>query len=305
MVPVDRAKFLKPFDSDPVTKELVNFFYGRPVSHSTNRKGSSSKEMTILALKAIQDSSKLEFEKVLEDLSRRRITDDANWIYDDFLLFALITGARLFKSKTDFLNRICEHRISIQVGREGEVAQTFRAIIQQQKGAPSKYLVLVCSIYEGLTDFDDEFVNQAYDQAVDSLSQKGEAPFRRLLALKAYDSVVSLKGLEDKKFHQAHQDFIDTFSRRASILANSIFYSFLFLVTIVWGYVFYVYLSEPASETSVVQKIVGGGLVLAPWVVLFKKKCVVQTIVNHLFLYCGGQKRSALLLKKQSNVEPR
>lgn len=215
MVSVDRDAYLKPFMEDAVTREFINFLNSESVCEPDGARLSSTKEMTIVALKSIQTNSKVKYDTVIQEISRRRITEDVDWIYDDFLLFALVIGACIFRGNKDFLGQICQHRMSVQTGKDRELATTFSAVLQGHKDGPAKYLLLVCKTFIDDSDFDLQLVNSAFIEASALLSSAVEPPFRRLIALKAHDSAVLLKGLNDCESLQMQKRFLLKFDSRS------------------------------------------------------------------------------------------
>jgi len=298
MVFVDREAYLKPFMGDPVTREFVNFLNKKPVCEPDGARLSSTKEMTIVALKSIQTNSKDKYEGIMQEISRRRISDDADWLYDDFLLFALVTGACIFRSNTDFLGQICQHRMSIQTGRDRDLATTFNAVLQGHKDGPAKYLLLVCKALINDSELDVQLVNLAFIEACALLSSSGEPPFRRLIALKAHDSAVLLKGLTNWESHQTQNRFLLKFDSRSRAFSNIIFFSILIFITVIWGFLAYGYLHGTQSQASNAGKLFALGIIIAPWAVLIRKASIINWIQRMFYHLWGASTREEILPKE-------
>ena len=62
------------------------------------------------AAKAVATTNRSEFLDVVSELRSRKVKEDADWVLDDFLLFALVVGAKKFQTDCDLCRDVLAAR---------------------------------------------------------------------------------------------------------------------------------------------------------------------------------------------------
>lgn len=273
--------------ADAVASQLVRFLGGEHVKPLPAARRSNTRDLTVLLLNATQSGDQREAKALLDELARRKITDDSDWVYDNFLLFACVAASKRFGLDTPMLGDVCRKRMSVQTGEESAITRTFQSLLDGQNDAPVRYLLLAFEVCGCVARPSDEVLSAAYKQALGVLADEGSTVFRKLVAAVARDRVVALKGLDDPDLRRNQGLFIQTAARRTRIVANVLYWVLLALVSIAWASAVYLYLLGSERSSGLVEKLLSLGFVLAPIGVFRSRNEIAGWIERTLFFALG------------------
>src|SRR5947207_12492456 len=121
MVLVDRRELLSRFSGSAVVQALAGYLL-LGITPSHDRAGNSERDqITIAVIRSIALNDRNVFEEAFTAIRRRQINEEADWIFDNYLLFALVTAGLRFGADLTFAQRALETRRLLQSGREMEV----------------------------------------------------------------------------------------------------------------------------------------------------------------------------------------
>lgn len=187
-----RNDFIADWRSAPSTNFAYSLVFG---------KSCEALEATTIgdrAARAVATNDKDSFVSAINELNRRKIKPESDWVLDDFLLFALITGARKFQVGKELCNAIISERRPTNA-LESALHGAFRGISQNAyaiEGEFSFVKLVFCDI-TGQLRIDSNIAQTVYAELTNSELFAKLENFPKLLAYRAFDLLV-LHGIENK-----------------------------------------------------------------------------------------------------------
>lgn len=264
--------------ANPVAQATRSFLYGALVECSLAARPSTTAYLIPAALKAIADDSRENFAQVYTEIRRRKVQPDADWVFDNFLLFALTVGVLKFREDRAFLAEICRQRIALQQGAELELAQALEALIRDEMPSAHLDLVLVVKAAAGGTEFDKAMVKSAYVKAKKTLAAGGTDPFQVLIAQRAADLAFEHSDLASVSVNALTQRF----KKRAAVVASVLFWLICLGCLSAFGWLLWYFFLGSGKAEAIADKLISLGVGGAPLVVFAAKKRIETTISNRL-----------------------
>ena len=127
-----RNRFIEELQGEPSTNFAYCFVFGKPVELH------DSPHITLRAAESVASNNKSTFKGVIEELSRRKVKPDSDWVLDDLLLFVLLVGASKFKIGHELCNSILEGRQPKNTA-DRALQNSFHSISQKALAVEGKY----------------------------------------------------------------------------------------------------------------------------------------------------------------------
>lgn len=293
MVPVDRAAFYAALSPDPVVRALTGFLFDAATPRADMPGLSIRGQITVDALRALALGDRELFAKAYGEIRTRRISDDADWIYDDYLLFALCVGARRYSTDRDFLLQVLDQRRKVQGGpAERELIEEYVKLLDASAQCTGSPVLIVGRFLAGdLGHAAKDFI-PAYRRAISALARTDTSEFLRIVSVKAVDVVVECSPVSVA----VPSVFWQNFERRSRQVAFAIYGLLCLVVALVWCYLGAHYLFGSGTAANVAEKLFSMSLVLAPSAVLFARNRVVHSVQRILIRFWGGNELAGKLI---------
>ena len=181
-----RNGFLKQLEADPDARVMVAFIFGKDISSlSTNGR------LADQVVNAIVNSDSKAFQDIVGELNERKIHASSDWIYDDYLLLALVVASRKF----DYGNSLCKNILGSQNATEKESQSLHTALLQYVAGsnAVDGDFSFAKFVFRELINPEELKLEEARTvyRELTSIADLHSLPtMPRLLALRAFDLVV-------------------------------------------------------------------------------------------------------------------
>ena len=181
-----RNAFMAELAADPEAKTMVTFIGGGDGGVPAAR-GRLANRIAIAVLK----SDKNEFQNIVDELGERKLSPDAEWIKDDYLLFSLAVASRKFEAGQELTQSI----LQAQQVSESESKKLHSALSQFAFGSSSidgeySFAKLVLRELVAPADLALSDARVVYGELV-SLGDTSSLPtLPRLLANRAFDIIV-------------------------------------------------------------------------------------------------------------------
>lgn len=293
MVPVNRNEFRVELSDDPVVQGFADLILLGKLPSTTAAGLSQRGRITMQALHAIATGGSGEFAVAFQEISRRQITDDADWLYDDYLLFALIVGKRRFGADGQFLSKVLDQRRKVQGSHGRELLDDFEKLMSQDTAAHSPVL-LVGTFLSGQLGHRSDGLIAAYRLATSALFDPRASEFLRILAMRTVDLVVECSPMSDA----IPAVFWRTFQCRATRIAQFTHFLLCVLVAFIWCYLGAYFLFGSGAIATWAEKLFGMSLVIAPSGVLLARRKVVCTLKFWIIRFWGGSELASKLAKE-------
>lgn len=283
--------------TDPVAQATRSFLYGVPVESSLAIRPSTTAYLIPTALKAIADGNREAFAQAYAEIRRRKVQPDADWVFDNFLLFALTTGVLKFREDRAFLNEICRQRVAVQQGAELELVRGLEAVVRGETPPSQLGLALVVKAAAGTTEFDAAIVKGAYAQAKKLLATGSTDQFQLLMAQRAADLAFEHSVLASVSVSA----LVERFQKRASIVAAVLFWMLCLGCFSVFGWLLWYFFLGSGKAEAIADKLISLGVGGAPLVVFGAKKRIQTTIANRLQQFWLGMPVTATSKREVRN----
>ena len=181
-----RNAFMAELAADPEAKTMVTFIGGVDGGVPAAR-GRLANRIAIAVLK----SDKNEFQNIVDELGERKLSPDAEWIKDDYLIFSLAVASRKFDAGKELTQGI----LRIQQISDGESKKLHSALTQFAFGSNSidgeySFAKLVLNELVSPSELELRDARVVYSELV-SLGDFSSMPtLPRLLANRAFDIIV-------------------------------------------------------------------------------------------------------------------
>lgn len=193
MVSLDgRNQFIDDLRNAPSTQFAFALVFGE------SRKIAEATTVADRAVRAIATNNQVAFAEVIEELRRRKVKADSDWVLDDFLLFALLVGSKKFRVGGEVCSAIINERRPTNEldtafnGALRSLSQDAYAI----EGAFSFVKLVFCDLI-GQLRIDSAVARSVYAELTKPEFFAELDTFPRLLAYRAFDLLVR-DGIEEK-----------------------------------------------------------------------------------------------------------
>jgi len=148
--------------------------------------------------KAVAMNDQVAFAEVIEELERRKIKADSDWVLDEFLLFALLVGSKSFRVGGDLCSAIINERHP-KNPMDSSLHGALRSLSENAyaiEGGFSFVKLVFCDLI-GQLRIDSLVARTVYAELTGTGLVAELDNFPKLLAYRAFDLLVQ-KGIEDK-----------------------------------------------------------------------------------------------------------
>ncbi|ATP56487.1 hypothetical protein CPT03_08380 [Pedobacter ginsengisoli] len=243
----------------------------------------------LICLKSNDDQNALKYYTIF---NKRQPTKDSHWIYDNYVLFAIVCTVRKFNFDTQWIRNVISISYNGADSINKRIKDTFRNILAENYNAKGDFHQ-VSLVYQYLAN-DGHYQNEAINKMFHHLWLKSfpffEEDFLNVLSIKAIEIAFSKKALlTDREFYYLN-GFVPSFNARADLFAK--IFSRLIIIGLI-ALVFYVIWKLNNSEKDyplTVKMIVflssfSGVGVFAIWGWKGNFASFFRTFINKLFNY--------------------
>lgn len=191
---------------------------------------SSPTEKTYYALIcSIVENNKKEFEIEFKNLSKRKPTESSPFIHDDFLIFSIIIGLKLFKVKDNWLIGV------IVLRSDSEITTTFLNLLREDLLSSSNLPEIVICYLQYLNL--DEINDQLIIRAIDGIHLRKElisenSNFLSILAIRSLELSIILKENDQPPIYGKLKEFEKNFLKRSKKIAWILSFSVIVILCI-------------------------------------------------------------------------
>lgn len=283
MVPVGRFELRGSLSDDPVVRAFAAFLSDAPVAASDGARLDERQRLTIAAISALRAHDAATFRHVYDEIQRRRISEESDWIFDDYLMFCLSCGAVRFSLDPAFLHKALAQRRTIQGDTEKAVVGAMQLFLDKPDGPTDSPLVLVARELSGRIKYDEDTLRDSYREAVRWIAADAHSEFRRLIGCCAMDLTITRSSLSEASSAQ----FMRGFARRVSRVAHVTYWGLLGLTTAGWGVITWYYLFGEGTGAKLAEQFFSMSVVITPVAVLIARKVIVAFVERQLLRWWG------------------
>lgn len=285
-----QSGYLRQFDDlpiAPILSEILKQEEGR-FSDDIHNAGDLALNL-LISLKSNDKESALKYYTIF---NKRQPTKDSHWIYDNYVLFAIVCVVRKFNFDTQWIRNVIDISYNGADSANKKIKDTFKNILAENYNAKGDFHQ-ISLVYQYLAN-DGHYQNEAINKMFHHLWLKTfpffEEDFLNVLSIKAIEIAFMKKALlTDREFYYLN-GFVPIFNARADFIAR--IFSRLIIVGLM-AFVFYVLWKLNNSEkdyplavkTIVFLSSFSGVGVLAVWGWKSNLASFFRTFINKLFNY--------------------
>lgn len=246
MVSLADRQYLKQQSSNSYTRSLIEFLYEKKLSDSSASNGTTADDITISALRAVQRNDTGYFDRSYDEIKRRKPGPDSDWIYNDFLLFALTVGVAKFNRGSEWLLDVLRIRMENLDGEKRLITQTLLDAVKGnfENTNNHKPLMIVIKHFLSLSLGSEEYVDSTYREVVEVTFPRYESIFLNIVCLRVVDLIVFHKRLGSMEWYRTTEHFLEFFRKRVRQLAWVVWIFILMLVAGATIYFWYYFLTS-------------------------------------------------------------
>jgi hypothetical protein len=282
MVSLDRSEFVAGLSTDPVVQAFARYFFFDLIPPEVVDTGGERGRITVAALRSLASTDGASFNRCYDEMQRRQINEESDWIFDNYLSFILAVGVRRFGKDSEFLRRAFEMRRHVQPEIESDVVADLLTLSTANAPVLPNSPLLVVGLYvaDALVAEEDA-LKQAYQRAATILGLKESSEFVRILCVRAVDLVIGCSSL----ILTVPSLFWRECNRRLIRVAKAIhtFVSVIFLAA--WFALVFTYLRH---DSGALEKLFNAGLIVFPAGFIFIRKKFVDLAHGFMLRLIGG-----------------
>lgn len=248
MVPLEnRIDYLKRINENSKLKAFNNLLLGQDFAFSNHQDLNETEEIYFGLLKAIQSSSRSDFEKFYNIKSKSKPNKDSHapFVNDDFLIFALILGVVKFGKDKTWLSYI------LSIRNRSPLTITFENILNENYFSTSNLPEIVLMFLQIINEelISDKLVNFTFKKITENVGLfESRSDFQIICSLRAYDLMLTLKELTDTSELDLFKKFNDKFVKR-------IHYLLWIIQLVLFASLIYILLNLPEYKPEVIKFI--------------------------------------------------
>ena len=280
MVLIVRRELLSRLSQSPVVQAFAGYFLLGKTPPAEIPGTNERDRITIEAIRSIALNDPQVFEPAYSDIQRRQINDQADWIFDDYLMFALITAGLKATTDLTFVQKALETRRALQSGLEAETTDALLHLAKQHKIDPPSPIVLVGRHFANQIDRDETTLRAVYSSATRLLAESHDE-FTNIICMTAVDIVIASSPL----IPEIPSLFWREFNRRITFVASALHTFASVLLMAAWfGAVVHYF----ATDIRLLEKLFTTGLLVFPAAFLWQRKRVVAVTRRLIIRIFGG-----------------
>lgn len=283
MVSVERDILMQNLSADPVVRAFAHFLFDATDARRNTGRLDERQRITVASMDALKAKDAGAFKQVYDEIGRRQINDEADWIFDDYLMFCLACGAIRFGLNPNFVQKALAQRRRIQGDSEKVVVSPLEHFLEQPERQSSSPLSVVARETAGKSSFDEATLRDAYREAVRWTAAEDSNEFRRLIAYAAIDMAFARSALLDA----APAVFAKRFRQRVTRVAQVVYWMILLAAISGWTTLAWYYVFGVGRAAELAEKIFSMSIVITPVAVFLGRKAVTGFVERILFRLWG------------------
>lgn len=222
MVSIEQTAFFQRLRDSPLEPMIQEITSDKVGNYSDDTSNASNVALNLLI--AVKENNSDAAKKYVQILSKRRPTKESHWIYDNYLLFSLVTAIAKFGFETAWVSEVINLSLSSSVGEDKKIKETFKNILAGNLNAKNDFHQ-ISMLYQSISG-DEQFqvmqINSVFSAHWMKPFPYYEDDFLNLSSLRAIEIAVEKKSLLNAQQQYDLDVFLPTFNRRADLLANII-----------------------------------------------------------------------------------
>jgi hypothetical protein len=282
MVLVNRRELLSGFSDSPVVQTLAGHLLAGRHPHY-DRSGLSERDrITIGAIQSVARNDRTLFEEAYSEIQRRQINDEVDWIFDNYLLFALVTAGLRFNADLSFAQRALEARRVAQSGPEAELTDDLLNLAKGLRVESPSPVVFVSEHLAGAPVRDGHALREVYAAAT-RLQAEWDDDFIRIVCVAASDIIVASSPL----IPEVPSLFWRECNHRVTAVASGVHTVASVVVLSAWAAAVIHYV---VGESQLLERLFAAGLLVFPAAIVWKRADIIRILRRSMLRLLGGHR---------------
>lgn len=247
MVSLEQTTFFQRLNESPM-QPLFHELHSSEIGNFTEDVSNAS-SLALNLLIAVKANNKEQADKYFAIFSKRQPTKDSHWIYDNYVLFCIVSAVAKFSLDSSWISSVINISLAGASPVDKGIRETFKNLLAGNYNAKNDFHQISMA-YQFLSKdehYQDENINGVFSELWLKPFPFFDDDFLDLISLKAIEVAVVKKALLSKQEQYDLESFVPTFNRKANSLANILSWS---IITILILGVFYGLLKLNAAEEN-------------------------------------------------------
>jgi hypothetical protein len=250
-----RSTYLKELRATTALAEIIDFVIFEKVSSFSDQANLSPSDKSEGIIRSIFYKDLNQFDQIANSYSRKAPEFDSPWINDNYLIYFLILGSKIFNRNVDWLKTVLNKR-RVHDREQKLLSDFFSSLLNNVEGSTGELAPLLLT-FDYMTwgkPIDSTKIDNALNHILSLTFPPFGDEFLNIMFLKAFDVVIKTKNIEDPQLRKNMEHFRKVFESRIKLLANITVYillvGFLFIVYLLFK-VLFVNIGEVTRNTIV------------------------------------------------------
>lgn len=245
----------------------------------------------INALVACRKHSQSESRAALAQYASRPIAEDAEWIYDDFLLFAFLCVLVQFGDFRETIEKLVSFRRRSEQSRKQTFLQDAERIAQSNDFTANSMFTVVLADFLEKPVSDSTVLREAHRDAVQSAHNGRITAFEQAVASRCQEVIAELS----INSSMSSSVIARNLWRRCYFTAGAIYVLLFAIVAAATGWTYWLYFFGGDQSSSWAEKIIAVGATGLVFLVWAGRKKVCATIAfSFIWILAGASSRKAM-----------
>lgn len=289
MVLIGRQEALFTYKENQALDAFIRLLFEPDQEVNVPSRLSKTEDTVITLLASVRNKDKALFEKAMTVLERRKVSEQTEWVHDDLAVFAMIVSNLHHGGHAEIIKKGIQARMNSSDQQSLDVSMSLSALNDSLTTAPVLSILVVGQELAGKTESaQKETLQRAFNQSEQMELNEQTSPFLRLLGEKTASMAVSMCVDDNFSSHHAMMKFQRSFDARARWFSYIVFTIILLGSTGVWLFLVWLYLFGNPEVSSLIEKLFGVGIILAPVSVLVLRTKILKFIRSMFYRLFGG-----------------
>lgn len=231
----DKYNYLETIKQSAEINAFVDLIlYDKIYTPSGEQLQNTAGSISLALIDCIRRNDKSMAAELFNHFAKRNPTKDSHWIYDEFVVFALISSVQKFSFDHSWLKDVLLLASQTTDPVLQKVIETFKNILSSNFNVKGDFhqISLVYQHISNSEQYDNERINKMFRDLWMLKFPFYDSTFLNIVSLKAIQIAFEAKGLLDPQQYFESKTFVDRFQKRSRIIGALLSVLFLILLAL-------------------------------------------------------------------------
>ncbi|UEG55023.1 hypothetical protein LLH06_08600 [Mucilaginibacter daejeonensis] len=216
----EQSAYLQQLKQSDMAALLREILHAQTGIHSLETHDANKVAINLII--CVKTGNKNDAELILKQFSKRKITRENHWIYDNFIIFAIVCAVHKFDMPSDWIKEVIDLTYSNASLTDKRIKDTFRNILNSNYGSKGDFhqISLVYQYIAKDEKPNEARMNEMYVELWEAPFPFADDNFLNVVSLKAIEIAFAKKAMLSPHDLQLMNQFVPVFKKRAESIAR-------------------------------------------------------------------------------------